>query len=66
MEGAQSAYKILRKIEIPEDQLAAALEAGIVVDVSVDLPKPTGELRVVVQDDATGAGGSVRIPLGSK
>jgi VWFA-related protein len=66
MEGAQSAYKILRKIEIPEDQLAAALEMGIVVDVSVDLPKPTGELRVVVQDDATGAGGSVRIPLGSK
>jgi VWFA-related protein len=66
MEGAPSAYKITRKIAIPDDQLAAALEAGIVVDVSVDLPAPTGELRVVVQDDATGAGGSVRVPLGRK
>jgi len=64
LEGAPSAYKIARKIAIPEDQLAAALEAGIVFDVSVGLPGPTGDLRVVVQDDATGAGGSVRVPLG--
>ena len=64
MEGAPSAYKITRKIEIPDDQLAAALEMGIVVDVSIGLPGPTGDLRVVVQDDATGAGGSVRVPLG--
>ena len=66
LEGAPSAYKITRKITIPEDQLAAALEAGIVVDVSVEPTQPTGELRVVVQDDATGAGGSVRVPLGRK
>jgi len=66
MEGAPSAYKITRKIAIPDDQLAAALETGIVVDFSVELPAPTGELRVVVQDDATGAGGSVRVPLGKK
>jgi len=66
MEGAPSAYKITRKIAIPDDQLAAALEMGIVVDVSVGLTEPTGELHVVVQDDATGAGGSVRVPLGRK
>jgi VWFA-related protein len=64
LEGAPSVYKITRKIAIPENQLAAALQTGIVVDVSVALPGPTGDLRVVVQDNATGAGGSVRVPLG--
>jgi VWFA-related protein len=63
LEGAPSVYKITRKIAIPDNQLAAALETGIVVDVSVALSGPTGDLRVVVQDDATGAGGSVRVPL---
>jgi VWFA-related protein len=63
LDGAPSAYKITRKIAIPDNQLAAALETGIVVDVSVALAKPDGDLRVVVQDDATGAGGSVRVPL---
>ncbi len=66
LEGEKSAYKISRKIAIPEDQLAAALDQGIAVDVSVGLPGPTGELRVVVQDDTTGAGGSVRVPLRSQ
>jgi VWFA-related protein len=66
MEGAQSAYTITRKIAVPDDQLAAVLDAGVVVDVSIGLTEPTGELRVVVQDDATGAGGSVRVPLGKK
>jgi VWFA-related protein len=66
MEGAQSGYKITRKIAVPDDQLTAALEAGIVVDVSIEPTQPTGELRVVVQDDATGTGGSVRVPLGKK
>jgi hypothetical protein len=66
LEGAPSVYKITRKIAIPDNQLAAALETGIVVDVSVALAVPAGDLRVVVQDDATGAGGSVRVPLGKK
>ena len=64
LEGEKSAYKITRKVAIPDAQLAAALAQGIVVDVSVGLPAPTGDLRVVVQDTATGAGGSVRVPLG--
>jgi hypothetical protein len=66
LEGAPSAYTVTRKIAIPDDQLAAALETGIVVGVSLGLPGPTGDVRVVVQDDATGAGGSVRIPIGKK
>ena len=66
MEGAPSAYRLSRKIAVPEDQLAAALETGITVDASIGLLAPTGDLRVVVQDQATGAGGSVRVPLGRK
>jgi hypothetical protein len=66
LEGAPSAYKLTRKIVIPEDQLASALDTGIVVEVPIGIPGPTGDLRVVVQDDATGAGGSVRVPLGRK
>ena len=66
LEGEKSAYRITRKIAIPDAQLAAALEQGVVVDVPIGMPAPTGELRVVVQDVATGAGGSVRVPLGRK
>ena len=64
--GAKSAYRLSRKIAIPEDQLAAALEAGMIFNASVRLAEATGDLRVVVQDMATGAGGSVRVPLGRK
>jgi hypothetical protein len=66
MEGAKSAYRVARKIAIPDSQLAAALESGVVLSASVGLTEPTGELRVVVQDAATGAGGSVRVPLRNK
>ena len=66
MDGAKSAYQVNRKIAIPEDQLAAALETGFVLNASIGVTQPTGELRVVVQDTATGAGGSVRVPLRNK
>ena len=46
--------------------LASALAAGIVVEIPIGTAGATGDLRVVVQDDATGAGGSVRVPLGKK
>ncbi|MGH9648548.1 MAG: hypothetical protein ACRD4E_17220, partial [Bryobacteraceae bacterium] len=65
LDGMPSAVKISRKIAIPDAQLAAALDAGIVVEVAFGAPR-TGDLRVVVQDDATGAGGSVRVPLAGK
>ena len=66
LEGAPSAFKLARKIAIPDDQLASALDKGIVVEVAIGVPVPAGDLRVVVQDDATGAAGSVRVPLGKK
>jgi len=66
LEGTPSAYKVTHKIVIPEDQLASALDQGIVVEVTIGAPGPARDLRVVVQDDATGAGGSVRVPLGRK
>jgi VWFA-related protein len=63
VQGSPSASRITRKLEIPEDQLASSLEEGAVIDYTVELTGQAGELRVVVQDAATGAGGSVRVPL---
>jgi hypothetical protein len=62
IEGARTARTITKKIEIPEDQLAAALEKGIAVTDSIG----PGVLRIVVQDRSTGAAGSVRITLGKR
>jgi VWFA-related protein len=62
IEGARTARKITRKIEIPDAQLAAALEKGIVVNDSI----AAGALRIVAQDGSTGAAGSVRITLGKR
>jgi hypothetical protein len=66
LEGSKAARQITQKIEIPDDQLAAALEQGVVVNDAIGLPTQTAELRVVVQDHANGAGGSLRVPLGRK
>ena len=52
VEGSKAARQITRKIEIPDDQLAAALEQGIVVNDSIGLPAPSANLRVVVQDNS--------------
>jgi VWFA-related protein len=66
MEGSRTARTVTRKVEIPDQQLAAALMRGIVVDDSIGVDGQTGELRIVAQDRATGAAGSVRVPLGNK
>jgi VWFA-related protein len=66
LEGDKSAQTVTRKIEIPDSELAAALEKGTSVEASVRLDKPREDLRVVAQDKATGAAGSLRIPLGQK
>ena len=52
--------------EIPDGQLAAALNKGIVFNESIGVDRPAGELRIVAQDRATGAAGSVRVPLSSR
>jgi hypothetical protein len=56
---------ITRKIEIPDEQLAAAFEKGIVVSDSVAMDRPR-DLRLVAQDRTTGAAGSIRVPLGKR
>jgi VWFA-related protein len=63
LEGSRSAQTVTRTVQIPDGRLAAALKQGIVVDDSFG---ETGELRIVAQDRATGAAGSVRIPLRSR
>ena len=59
IEGSRTARTITRKLEIPDAQLATALEKGIVVNDSIG----GGVLRIVAQDLATGAAGSIRVPL---
>jgi hypothetical protein len=52
-------------IAIAQDQLKAALEHGIVVQDTIDAHGVTGRLRVAVQDQTTGAAGSVWVSLGT-
>jgi hypothetical protein len=59
-EGSTVLRKITRKIEIPEDQLAAGLEAGVEIQTQIE---GAGVARVVVQDQGSPAAGSVRIRL---
>ena len=66
VEESTSAQTTSRTIEIPEEKLAAALERGFSFDHTIEWPKKTGNLRVVVEDKASGAAGSLRIPLGKK
>jgi len=51
-------------IHLAQDQLKAALEQGITIQETIDARGATGRLRVAVQDQATGAAGSVWVPLG--
>lgn len=66
VEGTHTARTITRKLEIPDGELASALEKGIVVSDSIPEDSPTGTLRIVAQDRATGAAGSLRIRLDRK
>ncbi len=66
VEGSKTGQTMTKKIEIPDDQLAAGLEKRVVVETSIALEGPNGVLRVVAQDQATGAAGSLRLPLGKK
>jgi VWFA-related protein len=66
VEGSKTARNVIRKIDIPDAQLAAALEKGIEVSDSVNVEGAAGSLRVVAQDQSTGAAGSVRVALGKR
>jgi VWFA-related protein len=52
------------KVDIPDDEYDAFLENGIETVESIDTAGAKGTLRVVVQDQATGAAGSVTVPIG--
>jgi hypothetical protein len=52
--------QVTRKIEIPEDQLAADLEKGVEIETSIEA---AGVVRVVVRDQGSPAAGSVRVRL---
>jgi VWFA-related protein len=54
------------KVAIPDDEYDAFLENGIETVESIDMAGATGNLRVVVQDQASGAAGSVTVPIGRK
>lgn len=66
VEGAKTARNITRKIDIPEPGLAASLEKQIEVNDTVHIDGESAILRVVVQDQITGAAGSIRVRLASK
>jgi VWFA-related protein len=71
VEGSRNFGTITKTVEIPDQQLAAYLGKGIVVNHAVQLDAGQagvvrGVLRIVAQDRATGAAGSVRVLLGKK
>jgi VWFA-related protein len=65
IEGTKKIRTITRKVEIPDSQLASALEKGEVVENSI-AADAGAELRVVAQDRTTGAAGSIRLSLGKR
>jgi hypothetical protein len=64
IENSNSLQVITRTIDIPDDQLATALEKGISVIHTVEWHGKATGLRVAVEDKASGSAGSLRIPLG--
>lgn len=66
VEKSRSAQATTRAIEIPEDQLAIALTKGFAIDHAIEWQGKPSELRIVVEDKASGAAGSLRISLGKK
>ena len=63
IENSKSAQVATRSIEIPEDQLALALERGVGFDHAVEFRGNAGQLRIVMVDKATGSAGSLELPL---
>jgi VWFA-related protein len=66
IDGSRGYRTVSAKVKIPDAALAASLEKGITVNDSIDGTGLTGRLRVVAQDRATGAVGSIRVPLSGR
>ena len=67
--GKLSSNVNVKAIQLPDlttDQLKQAFAAGLDIDNTVPSPSAPGMLRVIVQDKASGAAGTVRIPIAPK
>ncbi|HEY1758692.1 MAG TPA: VWA domain-containing protein [Bryobacteraceae bacterium] len=64
VKGTEGFRVITRKFDFPEKVFAAAVDKGTLIDTSIAFAGPKGVLRIVVQDHATGAAGSVGVLLG--
>jgi VWFA-related protein len=63
VEGVEKVMNKTIDIEIPDGQFAGFLEKGLDAVTSIDEAPAAQALRVVVQDKATGAAGSLTVPL---
>jgi VWFA-related protein len=67
VEGSEDIREITRKLEFRDDQLKAGIDRGTLVETSIPTPPGSkGILRIAVQDQLTGAAGSVKVPFGGK
>jgi VWFA-related protein len=66
VEGAKAAQITSRSIEIPKDQLASALNRGLMITHLIEWAGKPSDLRVAIEDKISGAAGSLRIPLGNR
>jgi hypothetical protein len=63
VEGTGNMTSKTLQVDIPDDQFATFLEKGLNMVASVDTTGGVEAFRVLVQDRATGAAGSVTVPL---
>jgi VWFA-related protein len=63
VEGSSALRSLNAKIQLTEDQLPSALQGGLVLKDSFMAEGENPVLRIVVRDPATGALGSLRVPL---
>ncbi len=66
IEGSGKGRTTTVKLDIPDEQFAAAIQKGIDVSDSVQANGKAQVLRVVAQDQATGVAGSITVPLSGK
>lgn len=63
VEGSRALRRITGNLRIPGDALATTLQKGLWLDDSIAVEGGSGALDVVAQDRATGAAGTIRLPL---
>jgi len=64
LESTKGTLETIR-LSLTEDRLRAALRNGYILRRKIDVGDRTGNLRVVVEDAATGTIGSVSVAFGS-